>query len=102
IAEPRAGRFKVANRGGRRCAVARCADLPLRAIPVSERWRAVGLNWPVPLHPANAAESFAQYLSLVAELSFIRHVLVMAAAATSKKRARRGDTRRGGFHGVGP
>src|SRR5260370_11275836 len=84
IAKPGAGRFKVANPRRPGCAVARCADLPLRPIPVSERRRAVGLNWSIPLHAANAAERLAQYLSLVAELSFIRHVLVMAAAATPK------------------
>ena len=51
-----------------------------------------------PLDTADASERFAEDFRLIAELRLIRHVLVLAAAAASKVRARSRHAIRRWFH----
>ena len=53
-----------------------------------------------PLDAPDAPERLAQNFRFIANLRFVRHVLVLAAAAAPKVRARRRDALRRGFHDV--
>src|SRR5208283_2888783 len=84
-AQARASGFEVTDSG--RGGAGSGSNLPLRAISVTVGWRSMRGNRPVPPHVANATESFAQDFGFVAELRFVRDVLVLAAAATPEIRA---------------
>ena len=88
-AEPGAAHFEISDaRALRQRPPGWGRNFPLRPIAVAERRRGVRADRAGPLNASDAPQRLAQNFRFIANLRVVRNVLVLAASAASKVRAR--------------
>src|SRR5262249_13147273 len=97
--EARASRLEIADAEAGGFALF-TAGLPLRAIAVLEGRRGARFNGTFPTDAADTAQRLTQDFGFVAKLRRVRHVLILAATATSEMRAWRRNALGGRFDNV--